>query len=147
LYLAFLAKYPPKVLTKISATGMVEAGLAPLHIKGGSPCEYPHTLGKIIIQHRRSNKHTEKPLVHHDVELERGYSISDHHSQHSGSITPHSRLQHRTQSSSPFIGARLLLHLGSLPISIWLSKRTGKNPSQSCRQLSLCGIWFSFFSR
>jgi hypothetical protein len=22
---------------------MVEAALAPLHIKGGSPCEYPHT--------------------------------------------------------------------------------------------------------
>jgi hypothetical protein len=42
LYLAFLAKYLPKVLTKISATGMVEAALAPLHIKGGSPCEYPH---------------------------------------------------------------------------------------------------------
>jgi hypothetical protein len=38
--LAFLAKYLPKVLTKISATGMVEAALAPLHIKGGSPCEY-----------------------------------------------------------------------------------------------------------
>jgi hypothetical protein len=44
LYLAFLAKYLPKVLTKISATGMVEAALAPLHIKGGSPCEYPHRL-------------------------------------------------------------------------------------------------------
>jgi hypothetical protein len=40
LYLAFLAKYLSKVLTKISATGMVEAALAPLHIKGGSPCEY-----------------------------------------------------------------------------------------------------------
>jgi hypothetical protein len=44
LYLAFLAKYPPKVLAKISATGMVEAALAPLHIKGGSPCEYPHRM-------------------------------------------------------------------------------------------------------
>jgi len=30
--LGFLAKYPPKVLAKISATGMVEAALAPLHI-------------------------------------------------------------------------------------------------------------------
>jgi hypothetical protein len=41
--LGFLAKYPPKILEKISATGMVEAALAPLHIEGGSPCEYPHT--------------------------------------------------------------------------------------------------------
>jgi hypothetical protein len=41
--LGFLAKYPPRVLAKISATGMVEAALAPLHIKGSSPCEYPHT--------------------------------------------------------------------------------------------------------
>jgi hypothetical protein len=40
LYLALLARYLPKVLTKISATGMVEAALAPLQIKGGSPCEY-----------------------------------------------------------------------------------------------------------
>jgi len=40
--LGLLAKYPPKVLAKISATGTVEAALAPLHIKGGSPCEYPH---------------------------------------------------------------------------------------------------------
>ena len=30
--LGFLAKYPPKVLAKISATGMVEAALAPLHM-------------------------------------------------------------------------------------------------------------------
>ena len=54
MYLAFLAKYPPKVLTKISATGMVEAALAPLHIKGGSPCEYPHMQSTNIV-HFSSN--------------------------------------------------------------------------------------------
>jgi len=47
--LAFLAKYLPKVLTKISATGMVEAALAPLHIKGGSPCEYPHSFNNFNV--------------------------------------------------------------------------------------------------
>jgi hypothetical protein len=60
LYLAFLAKYPPKVLTKISATGMVEAALAPLHIKGGSPCEYPHITPLSIV-------HCALPLPHHQL--------------------------------------------------------------------------------
>jgi hypothetical protein len=29
---------------------MVEAALAPLHVKGGSPCEYPHTQLKSMVK-------------------------------------------------------------------------------------------------
>jgi hypothetical protein len=37
---------------------MVEAALAPLHIKGGSPCEYPHKTLKMKRKRKRKRKRT-----------------------------------------------------------------------------------------